>query len=173
MDATAPTLVFTTGIDSFQFLVNFATLSPAAHTAIGLGDHLLHANDRGVVLEPRIDWFTRKRQRLVGEFEIVPDVRHGVQRCLGRLGEGYDFPGIVRLTVMIALRHLRSSIGRVGWAPGSAHTCSSFAMLLDPHGDLIPEWRDLDRASVMPVDLLGRAHSGPSFRKLALSIRQL
>jgi len=169
----APTLVFTTGADAFQYLINLTTFSPAAHAAIGLGDQLLHVHEKGVCLEPRINWFTQKRQRLIAEFAILPNVQHGVQHCLGRVGEAYDVAGVFKLGLMIILRRMLSPLQHVNSTSNRAHTCAAFVMLLDPMGLAIPEWRGLDRENVLPVDLLAAARDGSSFRRLSPSIREL
>lgn len=157
-----PTLVFTTGLDPFQVLINVSTLSEAGHVAIGLGDHLLHAYEKGVVYEPREVWFTGKRQRLVRELEILPDVSEGVARCMQHIGEPYDVGGVLRTALRILLSRLQSPVVVRPNARISSHTCASFAMLLDPEGARIPEWRGVHRGTVTPADLLEVA--GPSFQ---------
>lgn len=170
MSAT-PTLVFTTGLDPFQALINLSTFSRAGHVAIGLGPELLHAYEPGVKLDSREWWLTTKRQRLVAEYEIVPDISKGLAECLGHIGEPYDVLGAVRAAIAIALRRLWSPL-RAPWpASISAHTCASFVMLLDPHGERIHEWREIRRSVVTPADLLV-ACEGASFRSLP-SVRAL
>lgn len=157
-----PTLVFTTGLDPFQVLINVSTQSWAGHVAIGLGDHLLHAYERGVVYEPREAWFTGKRQRLIRELEILPNVSDGVTRCMRHIGEPYDVGGVLRTALHIMLSRFQSPVVLKPDARITAHTCASFVMLLDPEGARIPEWRDVQRGTVTPADLLEAA--GPSFQ---------
>lgn len=163
MIATAPTLVFTSGLDPFQILINLGTFSRAGHAAIGIGDQLLHAYEPGVVIEPRERWLTRKRQRLLAEFEILPDVSQGLLECAQRVGEPYDVLGAFRIALWVTLKRMWSPVQNLGPASKTSHTCASFVMLLDPCGEHIPEWRRLDRAIVTPADLL-LAAEGPSFR---------
>jgi len=75
-----PSLVFTTGWDPFQLLINASTGSAAAHVALGIDDHLLHAYEPGIVYEPREEYFEKRNQRLVAEFKILPDIDEGVRR---------------------------------------------------------------------------------------------
>ena len=162
---TRPTIVFTTGWDPFQALINLGTFSRAGHAAIGIGDHLLHAYEPGVVWGSRDTWFTGKHQRLIAEYEILPDVSEGIEDCASRIGEPYDVVGVFRAALWIMLRRLCSPLRHVGTASAASHTCSSFVMLLDPNGDRIPEWRSINRAVVTPADLL-LAAEGPSFRPI-------
>lgn len=155
--------MFTTGWDPFQVLINVGTFSRAGHAAIGVGDMLLHAYEKGVVYEPREQWFTSKKQRLVAEVEIVPDVSLGLRECFSRVGEPYDVVGVFRAALAITMRRFVSSIQWFGPASRDSHTCAAFVMLLDPDGARIPEWRALDRAIVTPADLLAMT-SGPSFQ---------
>jgi hypothetical protein len=154
--------VFSSGPTSlFQAIVKIATLSNCDHVAIGLGDQLLHARDRGVVLEPRAAW--ARKNNVIAEAEILPDVTPGLERCLSRVGQNYDLAGILRIGIGLALRRTLSPLRPWGSEPDE-HTCAGFAMLLDPHGEVIPEWQELSRRSVVPCDLLNAL--GPSFRKL-------
>lgn len=162
----APTLVFTSGFDPFQLLINLATFSRAGHVAIGLGPNLLHAHERGVTLEPREHWFVGKKQKLLYEVEILPDVSPGIERCLSKIGEPYDVVGAFKLAILIALKRMWSPLRTLGPPSTNSHTCASFVMLLDPYGAHIPEWRELSRDVVTPADMLFLAR-GPSFRPVS------
>jgi hypothetical protein len=155
--------VFTKAWDWFQVLVNISTSSEVSHVCIGLGDSILHVDARGVVLEPRLAYMIRKRQHIVSEVAIVPDVSSGLDFCLSQVGMPYDYPGILRTAIGIALDRMKSPLRSLAGTSSSAYTCAGFIMLLDPHGR-IPEWRDLDRSVVTPADLLRAV--GPSFREL-------
>ena len=159
-------LVFTTGADPFQFFIKVGTRSPATHAAIGVGDKLLHAYEDGVKLDPRSAWFGDDRQALIAEFMIVPDVSQGVQLAAQHIGRPYDVVGIVKAALLRGLAFCASPVQSFGPATDNAHVCASFAMLLDPYGIQIPEWRAIDRANVSPADLLAAAR-GPSFRRVA------
>lgn len=162
-----PSLVFTTGTDPFQIFVNVGTGSRATHAAIGLDDQLLHADENGVRLEPRAKWFGPMRQRLVAEFVILPNVDDGIELALAQIGKGYDTFGVLRTALSRLLSLTCSPIRYFGPAPMSAHTCAAFTMLLDPYGWKIPEWQGLDRATVVPGDLMTLASIGPSFQQVA------
>jgi hypothetical protein len=161
-----PRLVFTTGVDPFQIFVNVGTGSSATHAAIGLDDQLLHADEKGVRIEPCAKWFGPDRQRLVAEFAILPNVDDGIDLALAQIGKGYDIIGVLRATLARLLALTCSPIRNFGPAPMSAHTCAAFVMLLDPFGWRIPEWHGLDRATIVPADLLGLASIGPSFQRV-------
>lgn len=158
---TRPTLVFSSGSTWFQVVVQFATLSGCDHVAIGLDDLLLHATDKGIVLEPRAKW--ERHNRITHEYEILPDVSPGLQGCFSLIGQPYDTKGVIRTGLGLALRRTLAPIRP--WAASlGEHTCAGYAMLLDPHGEVIPEWQSLSRRSVAPVDLLDA--TGQSFRKV-------
>jgi hypothetical protein len=163
METARPTLVFTKAWDWFQLLVNISTSSQASHVAIGIGDNVLHVDARGVVLEPRLAWMIRKRQHVVSEVAIMPDVSDSLGYCLSKVGQPYDYPGILRAAIGIALDRMLSPLRSLGSAPDGSFTCAGFVMLLDPDGR-IPEWKKLDRSVVTPADLLRAV--GPSFREL-------
>lgn len=169
MIATRPTLVFTSGFDPFQLLINIGTFSRAGHVAIGYGNDLLHAYEPGVEITPRSYWFGEKKQRLIHEYEIVPDVSRGMLRCIDRIGEPYDVVGVLRAMFVLTLKRFASPVRTRGTASKASHTCASFVMLLDPEGGIIPEWRDVDRSVVTPADLLIAAR-GPSFQPVSQNI---
>jgi hypothetical protein len=162
-----PSLVFTTGVDPFQLLINVGTCSVAGHAALGLGDQLLHAYEDGVKLEPRSTWLGRDRQRLIAEFLILPDVGDGIDFALSQVGKGYDASGVVRAAISRLLRLTLSPIQYLGPASMKKHTCAAFVMLIDPYGRRIPEWSGFDRATIVPGDLLAAAAIGPSFQRVA------
>jgi len=172
VNATKPTLVFTSGFDPFQLLINIGTFSRAGHVAIGIGAELLHAYEPGVRVDSREYWFGVKKQRLIYECEIVPDVMAGLAECASRIGEPYDVVGVLRAMFWLTLKRFASPLQRPGAASKTSHTCASFAMLLDPDGIMIPEWRELERGIVTPADLLLAAR-GPSFRPLSQPPAQL
>jgi len=161
-------LVFTTGSDLYQVAIRALTFSPASHVAIALGKNgetLLHAIERGVVLEPRSHWFGAMKQRLVAEYVVLPDVTEGVYEAMRHVDAPYDLPGIFKIIVLRALRFVASPVNSFGPIPDWAHTCALFAMLLDPAGRKIPEWRHINREAVAPGDLL-LAAAGPSFMRV-------
>jgi hypothetical protein len=160
------TLVFTTGPDSFQSLVASCTKSVATHCALGIGidGPLLHAYDKGVVLEPRQDWFVGLKQTLVAEFQIMPDVSYGVGKALGHVGKKYDWWHVLRAGI---LRTLWPSLRSLGKDSRDRFACAQLILEIDPQGERIPEWRHLWRDAIAPSDLLECALWGPSFRRIA------
>lgn len=161
-------LIFTMGWDPLQLLINIGTRSAAAHVAIGLGDagsHILHAYEPGITLEPREDYLLKRQQILVAEYEIVPDVAPGLTEALSRIGQRGFAIGAFQIGVIRLLRMACSPLYKAGVS--NEQTCARFAMLLDPTGERIPEWRGIARRDVVPGDLLAAAQTGPSFRQLS------
>ncbi len=171
MFATRPTLVFTSGVTWFQLLVKVATLARVDHVAIGLGDHLLHARDTGVTLEPRSRWFADNRQTFVAEYEILPDVSTGLAECLRRVGEPYDKLGVARTFLGLIWQRGLSATMLDLQSAARAHTCAGFVTKLNSD-NVIPEWCGLSSGSVVPIDLF-RAIEGPSFRRIVQPLYQL
>lgn len=160
-------LVFTTGDDAFQQFIRIGTWSATSHVGIGLGNWILHADDAGVVLEPKDFLFRQQQQRRVAEYSIIPNVRGGLDEALTHIGKRYDYPGVVRVGFLRLLKLLGSPLHRsLGSVPDDAHVCSAFVMLLDREGQRIPEWRGMNRAGCTPADLLGVAETGPSFLRI-------
>ena len=139
-------------------------------TLIATAHHLLHAIEKGVCIEPRASWL--QKQRLLDEFEILPDVSPGLTNCLARVGQPYDSWGVVRAGFAVLLKRFWSTLQLIGPANNSAHTCASFVMMLDPKGERIPEWRYLHRGVVTPAQLLYAA-AGPSFRHVTRLPREV
>ena len=165
VDRIPARLVFTTGLDPFQLLVGVTTGSKATHAAIGIGDdQLLHAYEPGVLLESRDEFLRGKKQTLVAEFAVLPDVTDGIYEALSHVGKRYDVAHVIKIGL---LRLLRPFTLRLWPEREDRFTCARFAMLLDPYGEAIPEWRDVWREAVVPADLLDRALVGPSFVRLS------
>jgi hypothetical protein len=159
-----PTLVFSTGSDPFQFLVKATTNSAASHAAIGLGDRLLHSYEDGTLLEPRGEWFGKREQVLVAEFQILPDVTDGIARAMRHLGKKYDAMHVIKIWL---LRLLHPAIRSLGPDAPDKFTCARFVTMIDPYGERIPEWRHLWMEAITPADLLDCALWGPSFHRIA------
>jgi len=162
-------LLFTGGGDVDQTIIRIGTRSPASHAAIAFGhdgEQLLHAYEKGVMLEPRSAWLASgDGQWIVAEYLILPDVTDGFDRMFRLVGERYDLPGAYRIGVLRLLQILGSPIYNLGRTPDHAHTCARLIMLLDPLGAKIPEWHHIDIETVVPGDLL-QAAAGPSFLRL-------
>jgi len=159
-----PRLLFTGGDDAFSVLVRGWTGSYATHAAIVIGDQVLHAVGKGVILEMRSALRTRYGYYDVAELEVLPDVSEGLRLASAQVGRRYDNLDVASRLLFVALRGLLPWTARRAVNTPGAWTCARFCMLLDPIGDRIPEWRHVDRTSVTPVDLL--AVAGPSFRRV-------
>lgn len=157
------TLVFTTGLDPFQLLIRLSTACPATHAALGIGDQLLHAYEDGVLLESRDKWLGERDQKLVAEFQILPDVTDGVHAAMSHIGKKYDVAHVFKIGI---LRLLRPALRSLGPDAADKFTCARFVTMIDPYGDAIPEWRDIWREAIVPADLLDVALTGPSFSRL-------
>jgi len=159
------TLVFTTGDDLFQGLIGLHTESRATHVAIGLGAELLHAQENGVCLDPRGYWFGTRKQKLVAEFAILPDVTDGASRALSHVGERFGWFYVFKAGL---LRRLAPLLRSLGLDPVYQQSCTQLVLQLDPQGERIVEWQGLwPRAALAPSDLLEVASWGPSFRRIA------
>lgn len=156
-------LVFTTGLDPFQLLINFTTKCPASHAAIGIDDHLLHAYEDGVLFEPRDKWLGERKQKLIAEFQILPDVTDGIHAAMGHVGKKYDVAHVFKIGL---LRLLKPALWSLGPDAPDKFTCARFVTMIDPYGDAIPEWRDIWREAIVPADLLDVAMTGGSFFRL-------
>jgi len=118
-----------------------------------MGNAFLHVYN-AVVCE-RLDAFLQqRRQRIVAEYAVLPDVSAGVRGLESQIGAPYDDREFVR----IGLRRWGLGASRRAW------TCTQFVMAADAAG-VIPEWRSIDRSMAAPSDLL-HAAGGASFRRI-------
>ena len=157
-------LVFTTGNDWFQTLIELHTGSSATHVAIGIGNQLLHSHEDGVVLEPRSYWFGKRKQKLIAEFQILVDVDDGIRGVLRHVGKGF---GVAHVLKAGLLRKLTPWVRSLGPDSTDRLSCTQLVAMIDPHGEHIPEWRYLWREGLAPVDLLEVAAWSPRFRRIA------
>ncbi len=165
VDRVPVRLLFTTGDDPFQNAIRKGTRSNATHAALALGHHgemLLHAYEDGVQLDPRERWLGQERQRLIAEYQILPDVTDGVFHAMSHVGKRYDVLHVAKIVVMRLFRLVR--LGRP--ETNDAFTCARFVMMIDPHGDVIDEWKGVNPEAVVPVDLLDVADHGESFYRV-------
>jgi hypothetical protein len=153
------------GWDPFQLLINVSTRSVAAHVAIGLGDQLLHAYEPGVTLEPRERYLQAKHQKVVAEYEILPDITDGLAEAISNIGKRGFLGGAAQIGIIRALQMCGSPLQFL--VPSNERTCARFAMMLDRTGACIPEWREINRRAVVPADLLEAAEVGLSFQRVA------
>jgi hypothetical protein len=158
-------LVFTMGFDPFQALIAVTGKSFAGHVAIGIGDHLLHAYEPGITLEPREEYLVKRDQRIVAEYAVLPDVSVGLGDAIQKVGQRGFFSGAAQIAIVRALQICGSPLQHL--VPTNERTCARFAMTLDRRGAHIPEWREINRRVVVPGDLLAVAETGPSFQRVA------
>ncbi len=163
-------LIFTARHHPWDWGVRWLTKSRASHVGFALGptgNPLVHATAEGVVIEPRSAWINGRY--VVAEYEIVPDMTaEFASRVLPKVGQPFAYG-------TIAMRGLESLLRTVSWptirlpaANGSGtHVCSQLVMLLDPRGEKIPEWREINAGAATPEDLLRAAEQGLSFRRIA------
>jgi hypothetical protein len=83
--------------------------------------------------------------------------------AIHNIGKRGFFGGAAQIAIIRALQICGSPLQYL--VPSNERTCARFAMTLDRTGDLIPEWRGINRRSVVPADLLEAAENGPSFRR--------
>jgi len=153
------------GWDPVQLLINVSTRSRAAHVAIGLGDHLLHAYEPGITLEPREAYLGNREQHVVAEYDVLAYVDDNLRDALAHVGRRGWWTGAIQIAAIRALRVCGSPLQHL--IPSNERTCARFAMLLDPRGDRIPEWGGIHRRTVVPADLLAAAETGLSFQRVA------
>jgi hypothetical protein len=162
-------LLFLTGEDWFSVGIRAFTRGLPSHVALAFGpdgSQVVHAVSKGVRVEAREQLYTKYLFYDVAEFGVVPDVRAGLQTALTQVGKPYDkgeiYSRLINKVVRVACP----------WVPEAAAsdgewTCARFAMLLDPLGARIPEWRALDPKTVTPVELLRATEGGlGSFRRI-------
>lgn len=155
-------LLFLTGEDWFSVGIRAFTQGLPSHVGVCFGpqgSHVLHAVSKGVKIEPRERLYAKYSFYDVAEFQIIPDVRPGFHQAASQVGKPYDkgeiYSRVINKVVRVACP----------WVPEAAvsegqWTCARFAMLLDPMGARIPEWRSLDPKTVTPVELLRATEAG-------------
>jgi hypothetical protein len=165
IDRLSVRLLFTTGDDAFQHAILKATGSNATHAALAVGpdgSQLLHAYEDGVQIDSRERWLGEKAQRVVAEYQIIPDVTDGVYAAMAHVGKRYSVRHVVKIAIMRLFR-----LVRLGRPEGNdAFTCARFVMTIDPMAQMIPEWRWVSREAVVPRDLMEAAERGESFYRL-------
>ncbi len=139
--------------------IRWFTRGPASHVAIGLGDHVIHARDRGVTYEPRAA-LGEQHYALLAEYAVLADVRPGLAHVLNQHGKPYDVSDLLGWLVRPRRRRVQLDGQRPRW------TCVRLALALDPDRSRIPEWASLDPGLTTPTDLW-RSMEGASFHRVA------
>lgn len=166
------TLVFTTSTSLLSKAIRAFTGGPTSHVAIGTEFFgvpvLIHAaldNDvSGVQITTREKWLVANS--LVAEYEILPDVTNNMRSMIMLLGEKYDKLGLIGYVLVAVAKWFGKWIKNPLASP-RAWVCPRYVLGLDPECALIPEWKNIDRDSVTPKDLLEACQSENSFRVLS------
>lgn len=166
---TGVRVLFSSGTDPFSMFVRLATVSKTNHVAIVVGDNIIHAVTKGVRLEDRRRLYTNYNYTDVAEFEILPDVRFGLDFIVHQLGRPYDRGELVtRLASKISnALSGHEAIPAIGGISPGQWSCARLAMAIDPTRRQIPEWRGLNPQTVTPGSLLQATRTGASFRRIA------
>jgi hypothetical protein len=153
------------GFDPFQALIAVAGKSFVGHVAIGFDGQLLHAYEPGITLESREAYLAKRNQQVVAEYAVLPDIRAGLDAAIQKVGERGFFSGAIVIVLARALQLWGSPLQHL--VSTNERTCARFAMTIDRDGAHIPEWREINRQTVVPGDLLAAAEAGPSFQRVA------
>ena len=117
----------------------------------------------GVQITPRSKW--EEDNTIVAEYDIIPNVAGNMGPMIRLLCEKYDKMGLLGYVIVIVAKWLGKKIMNP-LASTNAFVCSRYVLKLDPTGDLIPEWHDLDPEKATPHDLLLLCRTGNSFKRI-------
>lgn len=164
------TVLFTTP-DHWTFVswvIKKFTKSEASHAAIGAELYgvpvLLESGMGGVKVTPRDKYFS-EGDKLVEEYQFVPDVSTGIKGSVELLGEGYDYVGLIGYGILIlAYRWFKKKIKNPLASP-KALVCSEFVVRIDDN-KMIEEWNDLDPERTTPQDLIEICRTSKNFIRI-------
>jgi hypothetical protein len=158
------TLLFSTGTDFISWLIRKITGGDVSHCAIGTTMRgipvVIEDTVGGVRIYPRKRW--EQSHKLVREYAFVPDMSDGLRVAIQRVGDKYDYVGLVGMLWVMLGRWLKRK-WRNPLARSSAAWCSEFIVHLDVD-HVIPEWDGLDPETVTPRDLDRLCRIGASFK---------
>ena len=161
------TLVFMAGSNPVSWLIRTITRSRTSHVAIGTMLHgvpvLIQADFGGVQVSPRAQYL--KRARVVAEFRWPGDPTVELERACRRLGEKYDYVGLLGFGFVVLARWFKRKARNPLSSP-SATVCSELVRGIDPGGDVVPEWKALDPEQTTPEDLLDVCMASSVFEKV-------
>lgn len=103
----------------------------------------------GVRIYPRARWENGKH--LIREYGFIPDMDTGLHYSIQRVGDAYDYVGIVGMIWVMFGRWLRKKWSNPFAKPRAAW-CSEFIVRMDID-HVIPEWMGLDPETTTPQDL--------------------
>lgn len=161
------TLVFMTGKGPLSWVIRKFTKSTTSHVGVGTVLHglpvLIHADIGGVQVAPRAKFL--KRELVVAEFKWLDDPKEELERACKLLGEKYDYVGLFGFALVIAARWIGKRIKNPLASP-RAFVCSELVRQIDPNGDVVSEWKELDPEKTQPAELLEICFLSPKFEKL-------
>lgn len=143
--------------------VRWFTRSPINHTWIAVRsmglELIIHSTVGGVQVDLRDKW--EKRNRVVEEYRVIPDVTEGFHKAMSYLGDRYDYLGLLGFVPYYIGRWFGRKV-KNPWASTRAVVCSELIVRLRAGGKL-PEWDSLDPESTAPSDLLEACQNSEHF----------
>ena len=147
------TIVFSTSGGVLSWLIRKFQRSDISHCAIGTQMHgvavVIEDTAGGVRIYPRARW--EQGKKVVREYAFVPDMESGLHAAIQRVGDKYDYIGLVGMLWVMLGRWLRKK-WRNPLARADSAWCSEFVVRMDPDHK-IPEWDGLDPETTTPKDL--------------------
>jgi hypothetical protein len=160
------TITLFSGTSILSKLIKFFQGGPVSHCGIGITldgtPMFLHASLTGVQLTPRE--VLLKDHTIVAEFEIIPDIQNEIKPDELRIGQSYDFIGLLGYLPIIFFRKFGIKINNP-FASKSAAVCSEFVIEADVYHK-IKEFDGLIPQDITPQDLYNICLNGTSFRKI-------
>ena len=162
------TIAFTTKDSWVSRLIKWATRGSASHVLIGTKvygvDMFLHCSVGGVQMSTRDKWL--KKNKLVHEYKVMPNVRSGLQHAFSHLNEKYDYLALLGYAWIILAWRLLKVKWKNPLASSKGMVCSEFVRHLDLNGDRITEWKDLDPERTHPKHLMDICESSSNFEEI-------
>jgi hypothetical protein len=160
------TLIFSTSGGFLSWLIRKIQGSDISHCAIGTSMHgvpvVIEDTAGGVRIYPRARW--EQGKKIVREYAFVPDMDSGLHAAIQRVGDKYDYVGLIGMLWVMLGRWLHQKWKNPIAKPGAAW-CSEFVVRMDVD-KVIPEWDGLDPETVAPRDLDRLCRLGVSFRQI-------
>jgi hypothetical protein len=160
------TVIFTTSGGLLSWLIRKITGGDVSHCAIGTSVHgvpvIIEDTAGGVRIYPRKRW--ESGRKIVREYSFIPRMEDGLKVAIQRVGDSYDYVGLVGMLWVMLGRWLRKKWRNPLAKAGSAW-CSEFVVRMDVDHQ-IPEWEGLDPETVTPRDLDRLCRLERSFRRM-------
>ena len=162
------TIVFTKSNSWLSKVIRWFTKGRSSHVMIGTRVHgiemFLHATAGGIKFTPRPREL--RGSSLVAEYKVVPYVENGLRRAIEKVGDNYDYVGLVGYAIAIVFWRLLKKKIKNPLASSSSMVCSEFVCHLDRTGKMIPEFASLDPEVTHPEHLLKICESSERFEKI-------